>query len=181
MTTKAKQKLDDRFTREMSEAAEGMRQPVDVLHEVGRHITHPFAAQGQRIHEPAKAPLDRRDDLIVTADRGKEMDDVVRHLPRHLAPLPLPGQRVELAAEILKPVHRQHRIISRGRAVKGDTLAHPFKALRHHCVVGAGGKKTRSIGTHIDAGFERSGSSIINSAPRSGCKRFRARISSESS
>ena len=56
-------------------------------------------------------------------------------------PFALAHHRVELVAEVFEPVHRQHRVIGRGRAVKGDTLAHPFEALGHGGVVGAGGEK----------------------------------------
>ena len=36
-----------------------MRHAADLLDEVGRHVAHPVAAQGQRIDETAEAVLDR--------------------------------------------------------------------------------------------------------------------------
>ena len=80
-----------------------MRHAADVLDEVGRHlgrVTDPVAAQGQRVDEAAEAGFDPADDLVVAPDRGKEMRDIVGHLLGHLVPFPLPGQRVQLEAEI---------------------------------------------------------------------------------
>ena len=42
-------------------------------------------------------------------------------------PFALAHHRVELVAEVFETVHRQHRVIGRGRAVERDALAHPFE------------------------------------------------------
>src|SRR5712691_4427882 len=125
------------------QAAELVRHAAYVLDEAGRHfarVPDPVAAQGQRVDEAAKAGLDRADDLVVAADRGEEMRDIVGHLSRHLVPFALAGQRVELEAEVFQAMDREDRVIGRGRAVKGNPLAHPFEALGDALVVGAGGE-----------------------------------------
>src|SRR6516165_12145296 len=140
--------------------SEGVRQATDMLDEVGRYLPGAVAAQREGIHQPAEAPVDRRDDLVVPSDRGEEMDDVVGHLPRHLAPPPLPGQAVELMAEVFETMHREHRIIGLGRSVKRDALAHPFEALRDRLVVRAGGEKPTAgnlVLRSLAAGFGETG------------------------
>src|SRR5215470_17321958 len=77
------------------------------------------------------------------------MHDVVRHLCRHLAPFSFSRHRMELVAEILEPVPRKDRPISRGRAVKGDALAHPLEGARDGSVVGAGGEKAAARNLEI--------------------------------
>ena len=77
-----------------------MRQPADVLDEVGRHLAGAVTAQSEGVDQGTETPVDRRDDLIMPADCSEEMGDVVRHLFRHLAPFPFAGQRVELVPEI---------------------------------------------------------------------------------
>jgi hypothetical protein len=83
----------------------------------------------------AKAPVDGRDNLVVPADRSKELGGVIRHLLRHFAPPPLPGQCGELVAEILEPVHCKHRVIGRRRAIESHALAHPFEAACDRLVI----------------------------------------------
>jgi hypothetical protein len=112
-------------------------QAADVLHQVRRHLAGIVGTQGQRIDKPAKPLADCRGDLVVAADRGKEVGDIVRHLRGHLVP---PRQRVELVAEIFEPVHRQHRVVGRRRAVECNALPHPFEVTRDALVVRSGGK-----------------------------------------
>ena len=53
-------------------------------------------------------------------------------------------------------MNREHRVISRCRAVERDTLAHPFEALRDRVVVRSGGEKSAArnlILRPLTAGF----------------------------
>src|SRR5579863_1051112 len=76
----------------LRQPAELVRHAADVLDEAGRHVADAVAAQGEGIDEAAEAALDRADDLVVAADRGKEMRDIVGHFPRHLVPFALAHQ-----------------------------------------------------------------------------------------
>src|SRR5207245_7257513 len=80
----------------LRQSAELVRDAAYVLDEVGRHVANAVAAQRQRVDEAAEAALDRADDLVVAADRGEEVRDVVGHLLCHLVPFALADERVEL-------------------------------------------------------------------------------------
>jgi len=77
-----------------------VRQATDILHEIGRHLAGSVSAQRESIDAPTKAAVDCGDDLIVSAHRREEMGYVIWHLLRHLAPPSLPGQSIELVAEV---------------------------------------------------------------------------------
>ena len=132
-----------------------MRNAADILDEVGRHALDPVGAQGQRVGETTEPRRNRVDDLVVAADRGEEMRDIVRHFLRHLAPFALTHHRVEFQPEILEPMHRQHRVIGRGRAIKRDALAHPFEALGDRRIVRPGGEETTAGDLVLGAGASR--------------------------
>src|SRR5260221_11863014 len=76
-------------------AAVAVRHPADVLYEIGRHLADAVAAQGQGADDPAEALFDGADDLIVAADRGEQIRDIVGRLLRHLPPFPPAAERVE--------------------------------------------------------------------------------------
>src|SRR5204863_522167 len=102
------------------QTAEAVRHMPEIMHEIARdlgRVADAVAAQGQRVGHAAKARLDRADDLVVAADRGEEVRDIVRHLLCHLAPFALARHRVELVAEVFEPLHPEDREIGRGRAV----------------------------------------------------------------
>src|SRR5215468_6222852 len=86
----------------LRENSESVRQSANILDEVGRHLAGAVPAQSQGVNEPAKTSVDCIDNLIVSANRGEEMGDVIRHLTRHLAPSPLLSECIELVAEILQ-------------------------------------------------------------------------------
>jgi len=118
-----------------------VRQATDILHEIGRHLAGSVSAQRESIDAPTKAAVDCGDDLIVSAHRREEMGYVIWHLLRHLAPPSLPGQSIELVAEVFKAMDREHRVIGRRRAIERDALAHPFEAVCNRLVVGSSSEK----------------------------------------
>jgi hypothetical protein len=73
-----------------------VRETANIGKEIGRHGVGPVTAQGQCVDEAVKTLRDRRNDLIVPPDRGKQADDMVRYPVCELAPLALPHEGVEL-------------------------------------------------------------------------------------
>jgi len=77
-------------------------------------------------------------DLVVAADRGEQVDDVVRHFRSNLIPLAGLGHHIQLAAEVAQPMDLEHRPIGRRRAVEGHAVADPVEQFGDRLVVLAG-------------------------------------------